>query len=307
MNTPVKSTLVDMPIDPAQWAKWLESHLVGLDLGPLVAELAQVSEPSDASAPMLPPLDEVLGDDLDTVLRDGLSGLAQQKLNVLLRRPALLLALQERIVIDGGSYWQTVSRSQHRQTQAKRGWEALQSAMQADDAATDQSIREVGPVEIRREREPAERRKPAPMFVWSGIAALLLAAIGIIWWAQSPTGVGFDRAGLMTAKVDAKTHLNALADAAADYAIPAAADKSTLRKQIVSFRHGCDTLQNAAHEQLPVADRDWLKERCKAWSDKLDGFLAALDGEKESLEAIRNGVEETRTKMITALRGRIAA
>ena len=72
-----------IPENPADQSAWLESLLVGPDLGRLVAELRAVhgvDEPSRS-------LDAVLGRWADTVLRNGLSALPRENLRELLRHP----------------------------------------------------------------------------------------------------------------------------------------------------------------------------------------------------------------------------
>lgn len=295
MTTPsqTRSPIADMPTDPADWPSWLERELVGLDLGPLVAELSLVQNPEGKANSDSVSLESLLGDDLERVLRQGLASLPPAKLAALLKRPTMLLVLQERIVVDGGAHWRSVPRTDRHREAAQKGWQRLQAAI--DETMV----------------EPKPKPKPPPQgliarswMLWGSAAALLLAVVG--WWYQTPRGIGFDRPGLMTARVDAAEHLKQLAEAAADYTMESRLDRQRLRQRITAFRKGCDTLLAAKHEQLVTNDADWLRERCRAWAEKLDGHLADLDAGKP-LEDIRAAAEETRTKMVTALKTRLAA
>src|SRR5687767_1355847 len=104
----MKLIAMTIPDDPAELAGWLERRLVGLDLAALVAELSAIhgDRPSAAGE-----LDALLGGHRDAVLNQGLSALPAAGLRELMRRPSVLLELQELILIDGGDYWRSLARA----------------------------------------------------------------------------------------------------------------------------------------------------------------------------------------------------
>jgi hypothetical protein len=82
---------------------WLERHLVGPDLLAVVGELAAVSgREADADAGGL------LVAQRTEILEHGLASLTDEEVQVLFRNPALLLRLQEWVLVDGGPYWDGV-------------------------------------------------------------------------------------------------------------------------------------------------------------------------------------------------------
>src|SRR2546421_7439834 len=100
---------LDIPDDPAQLPGWLERHLVGLDLGALVAELAAVHGAAPGGGP---PIQELLGGSLELVPTRGLRAVPPVVLKQLLVQPHRLLDLQEWVLSRGGPYWERLSASQ---------------------------------------------------------------------------------------------------------------------------------------------------------------------------------------------------
>ena len=98
---------LEIPDDPARLPKWLEDRLLGLDLAQLVAELSAVR---DVDQPRT--LEDVLGDRLPQVLAKGLAILSREQIQEFVRQPTLLLDLQTRVAVEGGSYWQARKRSE---------------------------------------------------------------------------------------------------------------------------------------------------------------------------------------------------
>ncbi len=116
--------LLEIPDDTQALPRWLESQLVGTDLAALVAQLEAVHGASTAGATSL---DEVLGGNRASVLRDGLGGLKSDQLRKLLVNPRLLLDLQEALLLEGGPYWtrqaQSGPQNQENLTQGRRRME----------------------------------------------------------------------------------------------------------------------------------------------------------------------------------------
>src|SRR4051794_10594252 len=91
-----------IPDEPERLAAWLEGHLVGLDLGVLVAELEAVHGPPVGGGPTL---EGVLGGRREAILAGGLADLPAGALVGLLRHPRLLLELQALVLAEGGDHW----------------------------------------------------------------------------------------------------------------------------------------------------------------------------------------------------------
>ena len=95
---------MNIPDDPAALPGWLESHLVGPDLGRLTAELTAIHGDHPAGS-----LAAVLGD-CQQCWDIGLGVLpAAAVLRQLLQHPQFLLELQELVLHNGGTYWDGLS------------------------------------------------------------------------------------------------------------------------------------------------------------------------------------------------------
>jgi len=127
-SPPLAPLLTEIPDEADALRPWLESHLMGCQLGQLVAELegvrqglavggstsdaGQSSGPtsegntSDIEAVTREEFEATFRETLPRVLQSGLAEFSDQQLSHLLRRPRWLPLLQERILLDGNaSYW----------------------------------------------------------------------------------------------------------------------------------------------------------------------------------------------------------
>jgi hypothetical protein len=100
-------------------------------------------------------------------------------------------------------------------------------------------------------------------------------------------------------------YLHALADAAGDWFSKRPNDAPGLARRINEMRRGCSTLILAEHRPLSDADRDWLRERCRAWAGKFDKSLAELEGGKD-VRKVRAEMDATVNQLIKAIRARAA-
>lgn len=96
--------ILDMPEESADLGAWLDKVIMSEELATVVDELAVLHDAGEES----PTCDEArswLGKDVDTVLQRGLAAVDKARIRQLLKRPALLPAIQELVLVSGGSYW----------------------------------------------------------------------------------------------------------------------------------------------------------------------------------------------------------
>ncbi len=318
--------VLDIPDDPAQLPRWLEQKLVGLDLAALVAELTAVH---GAPAQSSPTVREVLGDQLDTVLASGLGGVSRGTLGYLMLRPQLLLELQELVFVSGGPYWDRVEQPSvefqeliHRSRLRLEAFLANQTgtprstnlANRGQTTSISHSFRspEQGERHIVRLRRTAAWYQH-PALVSFATAAAVLFGVFIYEHNLRPTETtlqvatkttwGWNKPGAIPSQVPADAHLNALADAAAEWFNERPSDPAGLVKRIGEFRRGCSVLLLADHKPLSDDDRQWLLERCRTWAGKLDAHLAAAESSDEVIK-VRTETDETINKLIDSLRAR---
>ena len=292
---------MDIPDDPARLADWLEQHLLGLDLGRLIAELSAV-HPAPADRIFV---QEVLGEWLEQVLEKGLNVLPPAVLRQFLRWPGLLLDLQELIFVSGGPYWDERWQAvPELQAEVERGWQRL-AAVLNNERHVEETERELLPL---RPATPWYRR---PWLVsLATAAAVLLGVFAYQRWGPregpvTPGSVawGWNKPDAMPGSLPPDVYLERLADEAEEWFTKRPDDAAALAQRINEFRQGCSALIFAPHEPLAAKDRDWLVERCRTWAGKLDQHLAAIEG-GTPVEKVRGDMDATVTQIAKVLRAR---
>ncbi len=323
-----------IPDDPADLPGWLESQLVGPDLGRLATELRAVHPPRSPA----PSLDAVLGSSAGAVLRSGLGGLPRPALQVLLRHPDLLLELQERVLIAGTGYWAARPTSEEFGRAVDRGWERVRTAAAGVRV-------EPAPAPVRARSGTARRFLAYAVTSLATAAAVLIAVIvGLsarfdsekraaetarldltrerddaraaaaaaearaadLQAKAAPSGWGWQRADAFPTGATRAEYLTQLADRAEEWFKKRPDTPEALARRLGEFRQGCSALQFAAHAPLPEADREWLRERCRVWSRRFDEQRAQVE-EAGDTAATRAAADATVRQLVTALRTRAAA
>ncbi len=280
---------LDIPKDRCEQVDWLESHLLGLQLGDLVAEL-QVVHGTRAYELSL---DQALGESMDSVLQKGLAALDEKQLRQLLEHPQLLLSLQNEVVLRGSEYWLQLPLSREEEITLASQWKLLETVMLPPASA---------PV------SPAIRGNwfgQATIAAVLSVAALLLIAFSVrdrLVPASAP-GWGWEKPGVLAVQLPPRQYLEQLANAAQDWFKKRPENASDLARRIAQFRQGCSTLILTEHTALAQPDRDWLVERCRAWAAKLDAHLIAIES-GEDISSVRAAADETISKLIMAIRDR---
>jgi hypothetical protein len=293
--------LLEIPESTSDLADWLEGHLVGLHLGTLVAELLAVHGEPDYR-----PLDEILGDDLPRVLNEGLQGVSREKLVALLKHPAVLLELQERVVLEGGSHWENRAQANSEVIhQVSEGWKRLQTAIsaphQTGHTATSQASGASGNRLMRRSALLA-------------VAALVLVALGL-WQFQGanapPVGIagratwGWDKPDAIPEDASPREYLTALATAGKEWFNKTPQSATELETRLKEFDAGCQRLIDAEHKPLSDEDKAWLVERCRKWKGRMEEHRAEL-ARTGDVEKVRADADETVNALVTALKERAA-
>jgi hypothetical protein len=305
----MKLVALEIPDDTAALAGWLQDHLVGLDLAPLVAELEAVH--GAAQDPLT--VDQVLGSHRDAVLAHGLGALPPKRLRQLLLKSRLLLDLQELVLTGGGPFWSELAApsatSSNRRAALDRTWKKIDGAV--TPATAPSASRRAQPVA----QSPRLLRFPVRRLLSLAAAAVMLVAVFVAGrhtrdGAQRPqpgptasTGWGWNRPDALRESLTPREYLTHLADAAQEWFNKRPDEPLALARRIGEFRQGCSTLILSQHRPLAANDRTWLVDKCRAWAAKLDAHLAALEGGQDPIK-VREAADETIDKLIVALRER---
>jgi len=317
----MKAVVTEIPDEVSDWPSWLEQQIVGMSLYDLVVGLKAINEASDANPTLYdhdsysvagsistdeasPTLQQVCGEQLPTIYESGLGVLSTEQIGSLFTNPELLLELQELVLIEGGSYWDSVEQSSEDKLVVERHVaktltaigqvRPTQGLMEGIDAAMSSSTKQ----------QPSVQKKPKSILeqYWPVLvlAAGLLIAVGI--WSPTATsdggGWGFDKSGLLTAQVTGRSYLNSLSDAAGTFSKKVPDSKEATLKRLKEFSAGCSKLIAAPNLQLEdVEDRKALVAKCKDWSIKIDGHIADLKQDKKEWREVLKEANETARKM----------
>lgn len=289
--------LLEIPESTSDLADWLEGHLVGLHLGTLVAELLAVHGEPDYL-----PLEQILGSDLPRVLNEGLQGVSRDKLVTMLKHPAVLLELQERVVLEGGPHWENRAQSNSEVLhEVSEGWKRLQTAI----STPHQSGRTATPLPGGGSQNRLMRRSAL-----LAIAALVLVALGL-WQFQvvPPQGIasraawGWDKPGAIPEDARSSEYLVALADAGKEWFNKTPDTAAELETRLKEFDAGCQRLIEAEHKPLTPEDKAWLVERCRKWKGRMEEHRAEL-ARTGDVAKVRANADETVNALVKALRER---
>lgn len=307
-------TLLTMtiPDDEADLPRWLERRLMAPDFGLFFAELSAHFPANSGTSPPRPLLERWT----PVALERGLAEIPADLLRQLLQHPAALAAFQERIVADGGAYWDDVlDRSGDLTGLFDRGKESLEKILTAstpmpNGRALPNHGRETVPSEMAR--RTGGRRYKIWAIASTGIAACLAVAIGVLmlsgpgespvpksqiaWGWGKPSGLALDQS-------DPKAYLNKLAANAEEWSQYQPNDAVGVATRIAELRVGCTRLMNSNYGMLKPADKAWMLEQCQAWAKMLDGHQQALDSGANPL-TVRAEVDETVRTIAATLRER---
>lgn len=298
-----------VPDDPSELPRWLERRFMAPDFGRFIAELAAHFPAASGSALPRHAFDRWL----QVAMEEGLEPLPSEVLNQLLKCPAALATFQERIVSDGGTYWDEVlERSDDLTGAFERGKQSLKRLMSADSPRSDRKT-------VRREEPRAApstvaKRAGRGYRIWaivsSGVAACLAVAIGLLvlrgpdeppipksqiaWGWGKPSGLAADQS-------KPKDYLNKLAANVEEWSLHQPSDATGVGTRIAEFRMGCTRLMHSPYGPLAQADKEWLLEHCREWAKLLDGHQQSLDKGADPL-TVRAEVDETVRKMAASLR-----
>ena len=304
---------LEMPNDSAPLAKWLEDRLSSGSLGELVAELSAVHP---LEKPHTETLESLLGSRLNDVLVRGLSVLPEAMLRGLVRAPWLLLDLQEKIFLDGGTHWSHQTPTADEREQRDRVWSKVAAEITGKPEITGEP-RPAQPLTQKPSRPAISKQKSRHRFTpWILAATVLVGA----WLLRSQVGnvpgpavnpqlqtsCGWTLPGALKQDSSRDDYLQSLMAGADDWFQGNPRNSAELAQRIEQFQQGCAIVLAAEHQPLPAADREWLIEKCAAWSKKLGGHLADLNA-GGNFETVKKAADETIRSLIEKLRERATA
>ena len=288
--------LLEIPDDVLHWPGWLERQLVGLHLRDLVTQLKLISDNRPS-----PTIEEVCGEQLEQLFQNGLVVLSARQIGRLLEHPDLLLELQERVLLEGSSYWQQVPRSDEHLALVESQRLNIEVNLQA--SANHTTLRKT-PDDVYKS---LTTRVPRRTWHILAVAALLMLVLGVTWLRMQRTPWGFERQDVLAAKVTDGAYFTLLAEAAGEWFLKRPEDTPALVRRLKDYERGCQTLSASTLTQLSRPDdRSFLIAKCGDWLTKIRSFRSDLESGTKTFEQVLTETDEAIRNMQSALRDRAA-
>ncbi len=312
----MKLRILDVPDDATQLAAWLDEQLAGYRLLETVSELRALRD-LPAADPSPVEIEEWLGQRRDAVLAKGTAALEEGQQRELLRRPWLLLDLQEAIDQAGGDYWnQLARRSADTSAALERGRERLLQAIAADARAQ-------APNEAPNETPNAAARgvEPKRRGSWRaaavGLAAIAAAVtLGFFVFRSlpeptallptplEPTEVawGWNAPDLFAGSPTPLEYLRRLADAGNEWSDERPETKPAVAQRIREMRIGCQRLIDHQHAPLAPNQDAALKQLCRKWLGQFNDLQVELEQDERTPREAREAMDQIVAKLTQRLR-----
>ena len=274
---------LEIPAEHEERVAWLEGHLCGRDLLPLVAELETVHQ-KNSGEPLA-----LSRQCLSDVMRRGLTALKREQLDAFIQHPRQLLQLQELILQQGGEFW--ISRLQQ---------------IELPPLPQLNSSDEIRPASIESSRETGTRRRHGVRGLLIAVALVICAGLALFFRAQpweTSVAWGWNRTAVLDVDLNGGPYLTHLARAADEWFATEPQDAEHLSQRISELLEGCSVLQKAAHRQLANADRDWLYDKCKKWEQAIAVHQVELAAGEE-FGVVKRNVDQIVENLSKALRNR---
>ena len=300
----------ELPEDHSLWATWLDHQVVGPDLRLLVRQwelLAGINSELFPEESWEQRLVSQFSDQLPKILANGLGALSSDELLRFLRQPRLLMALQEQVFLNGGPYWERLSRSEIHVEEASGISSKVRAAVREFDQAegarehrlhVSSSSEKSSTLPSTESSTKSFSRSPLRM-------ALMLAAVAasalIAVFLMQPRDQGryFARTGLIVSSLEGRDFTKSLAVAIREDWDTDSSDEE-FRNQLRSLRDSCERLLAADLRQLSPAVAQDLKTRCKKWQASFSEMLDGLDTGRPVSE-VRQEANQLVERLVTVL------
>lgn len=288
-----------LPDERQAWAAWLEKQLVGGDLQKLVEQLIVLGGKQTPDIT----LQGWLAEDKSIILSRGLQkDIAQARIEALVRNPALLLELQELILLEGEEYWLRLPKSPVEQAFEKSVKQNVLAQIDSaanpsgpstprslvsgplDNTASTGSVQKEGPHIVRSNSTATATPKSRAAWLALGAIAATAAALMLILFnpfALPEKGEFFAALELQAPVASPQESLERMASQVDKDWKKNLTDAEALRRQLVAFRDSCDFLIYGpllkSLEGLPDEKRDLVVERCGAWKKTATDLINSLE------------------------------
>lgn len=301
---------LELPENISQWPAWLEKQIVGTQLRQLVMQLEVIAgtkaKQTTSEKSTVVRLRELIGNDLPAVLNSGLNALSHERLKTLVQQPRLLLALQEVVFTEGGTYWQTVPRAVEHSQAADGIRKQLLAQLSHEPSPTvaplTSATSQVQVPTMSNSVRPNETTDTtSARRSWLVLASLAAAVMFMffLWQSNFSSGRYFARAGLLTSSQKDNAFAKLMATAVQEDWQPAS-QPNRLEHELTALRDSCDLALSASLSQLEPTVAADFKKRCEKWRDVFSECLNELKSGKPEKDVYEKA-NATVQKLVTVL------
>lgn len=290
---------LEIPESLSDTGAWLDDLLLSPDLVNTIVELEVLA---GDRLTRVQSLDGVLAASEDAVYESGLANVSDSTIRSILRQPALLLELQQRVMMHGGDFWQKKTDANFGTAKATSMFDTASSGSNAATGPGNQAV-------------PANRNKQASFaangnrkMIFGTLAALAAAVLIMVSIGQfgggsssvAKAGWGFSKSGLLTSDVSEGEMLDRLVGATRSWHNKTPGSAGALAKRLHQFDDGCQALLASDLPQLSAATRRSVHQACENCRTSIAALLDSLERGTD-LETVRTNAATAVDELATAL------
>ena len=292
---------LQIPDSLAETGIWLDDLLVSPDLVDTIVELEILA---GDRLTKIQSLDGVLAGSENRVYESGLASANESVIRSLLRQPSLLLELQEKVMMNGGKYWQ--EKTNHAYSTTNAGVVLRGLGADVSSASTSAPVDSSKPSQVVTTKSNEGWNQKQVFGLVAALAAALLVMVSI-WqpWGQGSTVAkanwGFSKSGLLSSDTSEAEMLEQLVDASASWHNKTPASKEQLEKRLREFDQGCKMLLNSDLPQLSATNRRAVHNACEDCRSAIAQQLSALKS-GAGLAKVQAGSDKAIDQLTSSLR-----
>ena len=315
--------VLDIPEEEDRLFEWLDCVLVGPRLRELVYELSQaetaVNDDFDLDA-----VRTWAGEHLETLLSQGTSGLGDEKVHELLKRPRLLRELQHLVLLDGGAYW-------HKKIESHPDIQSRVTALREEVLETARPL-----------PQPSKGRQRKYVYAYAPVGITIAVVLCVLVFSNKPVekpsvindlnvpqlrggdsraqpkeqldgekSWGWNKVDLFDEGLSTEDYPRVLADSLNEWFDPNIRPKtlSDLRFRLSEIWMGCDTVSKKVVAELNEANAkniklltDYLVVKILAIIDQINEGTTELETENSKLKKLTQLADESIESTIDRLR-----
>jgi len=302
-----------LPDDRKEWAAWLEKQILSLQLTTLVEQLITLG----SNHPPEITFQAWLANDQDNVMKYGLQKhVDTPRIELVVRNPALLLDLQQLVLLEGEEYWLQLPKLQSQIDQsvcnqvlariAKPNNSPENVAIAATQNKTAISTFDTDVSESSRNLTIASTATNKRA-LWTALVAVTAAAIMLVIFNpfyDSKRGEFFAATELQMPAETPKLALNRMAQRVRSDWKRDTGSSYNLKQQLIAFRDSCDLLIDGPLVQtldgMPIETIEDVRNRCRKWKTRATELIASIEtgASLDTIQQEANTMIETLTNKL---------